>query len=501
MGGFKTRGFGFSLFGVILSLTAAPLSAAKTDKSAAPSVKAKESVSTPAESSVAVKPQAEGPVDPISFAGIWLAGPSEDWIRRFPVAKDLVMTRRELSDDTVKSFELSKQLLGDLRKVKKEGGGRIVDALADEGYVPKAERGSALVMACVLNYEYYYTRTIGRGKGAVTQLLAEVCFDLVICDFSSLSVVASIPWRIERLDVLKGGVSAEQAGRKALTHIYTSLENPGKWYAQPNPVIRCQEGHQDELAGTLREAFVNIAKVPLKTLGFEKVAVRKVNIMPDANRVLHEYFKPFAESYFATMFNGSFFVGTSPRVAGSKGNEVFKGTGVACLPFSNGNEVVYSMMVEELADAFRTKVRGRNESDSKNVAFSLGRPQYDIDLVIPAFQTVTASSNEIGQAVQYCAYARIEVKADEQPLYSSQHSANQSGIIPAGGSKNTAWESYADATQLMFLKAGEEMVQAKVLEGPEVVKTKPVQIIKPVPLRNFFLFCAPDSLKSNKNKP
>ena len=491
------------LFLWVTVLTLSPLSAAKVDKGGSQSEKGKaapKAEPTPSGAQEEVG-QAQVPADPISFAGIWMAGPSEDWERRFPVAKDLVMTRRVLTEDAVKSFQLSQQLLGDLRKVKKEGGGRIVDALADEGYVPRADKGAALVMACVLNHEYYFTRTVGRGKGAVTQLLVEVAFDLVICDFSSLSVVASFPWRIERIDVLNGGASAASAAKKQLLQIYTGLDNPTKWFSQQSPVIRAQAGRQDELAGTLREAFVNISKVPLKTLGFEKVAVRKVNIMPDASSVLHEYFKPFAESYFATMFNSSFFVGTSPRGAGSKGNEVIKGTGVACLPFSKGNEVVYSMLVEELADAFRVKVRGRNESDSKNVAFSLGRPHYDIDLVIPAFQTVVASSNEIGQGVQYCAYSRIEVKVDDQPLYSSQHSASQTSIIPAGSPKTTAWESYADATQLMFLKAGEEMVQSKVLDGPDVQKTKPVQIIKPGPLRNFFLLCAPDSLKSTKTKP
>ena len=92
----------------------------------------------PKKAASAAKPPAEPeapeppstPLDPISFAGIWMAGPAEDWARRFPVGKDLVMTRRVLSEEAAKSFELSKQLLEDLRTFQKQnpGGNRIVDA-------------------------------------------------------------------------------------------------------------------------------------------------------------------------------------------------------------------------------------------------------------------------------------------------------------------------------------------------------------------------------------
>jgi len=434
--------------------------------------------------------------EPITFAGIWMAGPEQDWARRFPVGKDLAMTRRVYSKESEESFELAKSLLGYLRKFQQEnpGGDRIVDALASPSFVPKAASGSALVMACVLNHEYCFSRKIGK----VTQNFAEVSFDLVICDFSNLTVVASFPYRIERI----GGPADK--GEDMLRDIYTKAEvdRPGSTWGQQDPVFINEFPNNDPTKrptkarpATLREGFLNIAKCKVKALGFEKAAVRKVTVMDPANEVLHEYFKPFSEAYFANMFSSNFFEGTTLRVKDRNVTDKMKrryeyaGTGVACLPFSKGNEVVYSMLVDELADAFRVKVRGLGESESKNVQFSLGRPLYEIDLVVPAFQTVPTPGG-----VKYCAYSRIEVKIDEQTLYSRQHDANEVGFA----SGKTQWESYADAANSMFFEAGDQILRA--VNGPDVAKEKPLQVVKPSPLRKFFLLCAPDCAKSFNKK-
>jgi hypothetical protein len=46
----------------------------------------------------------------------------------------------------------------------------------------------------------------------------------------------------------------------------------------------------------------------------------------------------------------------------------------------------------------------------------------------------------------------------------------------------------------MFFEAGHQILKA--VSGAEVQKESPVQIVKPTPLRKFFLMCAPDCSKS-----
>jgi hypothetical protein len=386
-----------------------------------------------------------------------------------------------------------------------------VDALASPSFVPKAASGSALVMACVLNHEYCFSRKIGR----VTQKFAEVSFDLVICDFSNLTVVASFPYRIERIG------SSSDRDEDMLRDIYTKVEmdRPGSTWSQQDPVFINEFPNNDPTKrptkarpATLREGFLNIAKCKVKALRFEKAAVRKVTVMDPANEVLHDYFKPFSEAYFANMFSSNFFEGTTLRLKDRSVTDKMKrryeygGAGLACMPFSaqrnkeGDPEVVYSMLVDELADAFRVKVRSKGESSNpNNVAFSFGRPVYDIYLVVPAFQTVPTPGG-----VKYCAYSRIEVKvgtpqppppeSTKETLYSRQHDANEVGFA----SGKTQWESYADAANSMFFEAGDQILRA--VNGPEVGKEGPRHVVKPSPLRKFFLLCAPDCINSLNKK-
>ena len=457
------------------------------------------SAATPTEKA-AGKPPAEpeapeppsAPLDPISFAGIWMAGPAEDWARRFPVGKDLVMTRRVLSEEAAKSFELSKQLLDDLRTFQNQnpGGNRIVDALAGNDYQPRADSGSALVMACVLNHEYCFSRKVGR---SLSQKFAEVSFDLVICDFATLSVVATFPYRIEMIG------SASDKDADMLRRIYTGgIADAKQAFTRQTPVFQNEYINNDPTKplkvacpATLREAFLNLAKTPVKALSFEKAAVRKVNVRDDALNAMDPYFKPIAEEYFAGLFANNFFFGTTHRPKNPAEKDRMKirweyaANGVACLPFSKGNEVVYSMLVEELADAFRVKLRARSEADSKNVNFSLGRPLYDVDLVMPGFQT-----NAIPAGLQFSAYSRIEIKVDDQTFYSRKHDGSE---IHFAGVERT-WANYAAATNTMFTFAGLEILKA--VTGPEINKNQPLDVSKPAALRKFFLMCAPDCAKS-----
>jgi hypothetical protein len=477
---------GWALLGVAqtflfsgLSLEGAPAKGTKPKTAIAPAAVGGDSAGG------AALEEAGEPAEPIAFSGIWMAGREEDWERRFPVAKDVVMLRRTQADGFSKSFELSKALLNAFQASKREGGNRIVDGLTLS--MGSASSGRALVMACSINHEYTYARTVGVGRGAVRTVFADVFADLLVCDFADLSVVARFPFRVTRKDIAKPGKSDRDVGVQLLSDIYSvpprddftmggdKHRGMDYWTSRKTPLSDNSTEKGTQLPIHLLTGMLNASKHGFKTLGYSRVAVRSVNVMSDAEAVLHSYFKPFKEEYFASLFSSNF----------------YDGTGLATLPYSKGNEVIFSMMVEELSDAQQVKLRSGREAESKNVKFSLARSEYDIDLVIPTFMTVPR-----GDISQCCAYSRITVKQNDIPIYSVQHDANQQ-MIAARGTSGVSWEAYADATCEMFFRAGPQMLKA--VGGKDFQETKPIKIIMTSRLRKFFFECAPDTIK-NKQK-
>ena len=124
--------------------------------------------------------------------------------------------------------------------------------------------------------------------------------------------------------------------------------------------------------------------------------------------------------------------------------------------------------------------------------FALHAPDYEMELVIPTFRTVTASSNAAGQIVQNCCYSRISIKRGDLVLYSSQHEANVTNLIPKGSSQKVPWLAYSDGLNELFFKSSKQ-IKAQY-SGPEKKQEKPVLIVKPVLLKRFFTECAPWSI-------
>lgn len=424
--------------------------------------------------------EAGEPAEPISFSGIWMAGREEDWERRFPVAKDVVMLRRTQADGFSKSFELSKALLNAFQASKRGGGNRIVDGLTLS--MGSAKDGRGLVMACVVNHEYTHGRTVGSGKGAVRTVFADVFADLVICNFSNLSVVARVPFRVSRKGIVRPGKSEADAGLELLSDIYSIPPNEDfmmggdghkglkYWIDRKNPLKDNGSERNLQMPIHLVSGMVNAAKYAASMTARRKVAIRKVTVMPDAESALHSYFHPFKEEYFASLFSSNF----------------FDGTGLSTLPFSRGDELVFSMMVEELSDANLVGIRSGREAETRNVKFALSRPDYDLELVIPTFMTVPR-----GDIAQVCAYSRITIKQSDVPIYSAQHDANQQ-VVLARGTKGTSWEAYADATSEMFFRAGSQML--KLVDSKDINEPKPVRVVRASELRDFFLWCAPGTI-------
>ncbi|MEI6715411.1 MAG: hypothetical protein WCO60_16765 [Verrucomicrobiota bacterium] len=371
----------------------------------------------------------ESPGSPIKFAGIWLTGKAVDSDSNFPIGKRYAAQFG--NDDTT---DLSKKLLGQVRFAAKAGGKRLVDRVAPDDFVPGAASGKALVMACALNYEHVESIQIGDVK----KVLAEIGFDLVICDFSDRSVVVSLPGRVIRTDISKGPVSEAQK-KQLLEHIYS------------NELIK----HFLKLATSCGPEL----------LGIKSAAVTKVTILEDAQKVFPPWLKSRAEEYYSN-FAGSNF---------------YEGAGLPLLPFSRGNEVVYCAMRENLTDASTLVEKSIKESGNDGVAFVLKKPEYDIELTIPGFLTATASNSPAGKVVQNCAYARITIKKGDMVIYSEKHDANVQNIIPQGSPNTTPWLAYLDATNKLFFEASKRISSQKNAQ-----------------IKQMLTECAPSSLLKSK---
>jgi len=387
------------------------------------------------------KEENAAPLDPIKYSGVWLSGKYSDIDKNFPVGKEFALRRVEGQGG---DFQLSREILVSLRKASKPSGRRLVDALAPDDYVPQASSGKALVLACAINYEHVDSVRVG----GVTKVMAEVGFDLVICDFSTRSVVVALPGRVMRTDVDSNAKPSEQKKTQMLQKLY-----------------------REEVL----KQFVKLAqdRGP-EIMGLTAIGVTKVTFLDEAKKILPDWMSGKADDYFA-------------NVAGSN---FYEGVGLPLLPFSRGNELVFCSMQEKLSDASEAAIKSNESGDGEH--FTLKKPDYEIELVIPTFRTVTATQNAAGKLVQNCCYSRITIKKGEQVFYTSQHDASVQNLVPSGSSESVPWLAYSDAVNEMFYK-GSKQIKSK-LSGPRKKQDNPALIIEPDSLKNMFIDCAPWSI-------
>jgi hypothetical protein len=381
------------------------------------------------------------PLDPIKYGGIWLSGSLADADKNFPVGK--LFTQRRIEGQGG-SDDLASEILQALRKAAKPGGRRLVDALAPNDYKPEAKAGKALVLACAINYEH----VDGVRIGGITKVMAEVGFDLVICDFSTRTVVVALPGRVMLVDVDPANNPSQQRKTQLLHRLYRE---------------------------SVLKQFVKLAQERgPEIMGLSAVGVTKVTVFDDAKKILPEWMKEKTENYFA-------------NVAGSN---FYEGSGLPLLPFSRGSELVFCSMQQQLSDASEAAIKSNESGDGEH--FTLKKPEYQLELVIPAFRTVTATSTDAGKVVQNCAYSRITIKKGEQTVYTSQHDANVQNIVPRGSSEAVPWLAYSDALNEMFLK-GSKQIKSRY-SGPRKKQDNPQILIEPDALKNLFVDCAPWSI-------
>ena len=394
--------------------------------------------STPSE---AKAPESAEPLQPIKYSGIWLSGKYSESEARFPVGK-----RYALSSAKGEGVpQLSRQLLASLRAVAQPNGRRLVDAVAPDDYAPSTTGGQAFLMACAINYEHVDSVEVG----GIHKVLAEVGFDLVICDFSNKAIIATLPGRVMRVDVSKTAKVSEAQKTECLVELYN------------NELIK---------------QFTKLAQARgPEIFGIGTIGVTKVTLLDEAKAVLPDFLKDSYEEFFSGVAASNF----------------YEGVGLPMTPFSRGSDMVFCGMREGLSDAQKALAESEQEKGGGSV-FALHVPDYEMELVIPTFRTVTASSNAAGQIVQNCCYSRISIKRGDLVLYSSQHEANVTNLIPKGSSQKVPWLAYSDGLNELFFKSSKQ-IKAQ-LSGPEKKQEKPVLIVKPLLLRRFLMECAPWSI-------
>jgi hypothetical protein len=381
---------------------------------------------------------------PIKYSGIWLTGRFADVDKYFPIGK-----KHTLKFGSPEGNEVSKQILAEIRKEAVPNGKRLIDAIAPDDYRPEAAAGKALVMACSINYEHVDCVEIG----GINKVMAEVGFDLVICDFSTRSVVVCLPGRVLRTDVSKTKIISDAQKEQLLDQIY-SQEMPAQF-------IKICKAHGPEI------------------MGLDSAGVTKVTVFDEALTVIPDHLKDRYESYFANLAGSNF----------------YEGVGLPLLPFSRGSELVFCAMQENLSDATNNVIN--NEESADGVKFSLKKPLYEVELTIPAFQTVAASSNAIGKVVQNCCYSRITIKKGADTIYTSQHQGNVQNIIPKGSSEKTPWLAYSDALNEMFFSGSKKI--KTLISASSKKQENPLLIINPSGIKGVFVACAPWSIV-NKTK-
>jgi hypothetical protein len=378
------------------------------------------------------------PLQPIAFSGVWLAGKYSEIGERFPIGKRFALSSAQGEGNA----ELSKSLLAALRSGSKPNGRRLVDAIAPDDYSPSTSGGQAFLMACAINYEHVDSVEIG----GINKVMAEVGFDLIICDFANRAIVVTLPGRVMRTDVSPTAKVSDAKKAECLLALYK------------NEVVK---------------QFVNLAKARgPEMFGIGTVGVTKVTLFDEAKAVLPDFLKDRYEEFFSNLVASNF----------------YEGAGLPMTPFSRGSDMVFCGMRDGLSDAQKSLANSEQEKGG-GMTFALHRPDYEVELVIPIFKTVTANSNAAGQLVQNCSYSRISIKRGDLMIYSSQHEANVQNLIPKGSSQKTPWLAYNDSLNELFFKSSKQ-IKAQIA-GTEKKQDKPVLIVKPTLLREFFKECAP----------
>ena len=332
----------------------------------------------------------------IKFGGVWLKGKDSEASSRFPVGHQFIKQGASFSG----TQSASKELLQIIRKNQKSGAPRLIDRVAPDDFVPLASSGNALLLALAVNYEHCESQVIG----GVQKLFAEIGFDIVLCNMSDRSIVFTLPGRLQHIDS-----GSDSKSLNMLKFLYSE-----KLFS-----------HFIDLAGYAWSG----------DLAFCSLGMTKMTVFDDAKERFPKWMKEAPEPYYSQVISCN----------------LYQALGMPVVPYSNGEEVMYARLREEVSDSSALKAQKINELAQDGEGFILRKPDYQIELVIPGFHEAIAQRTDTGNVAQHCAYARVIIKSKHgEAIYNNKHDANVTSILPSGQKLKPLWLASDDATDKMF---------------------------------------------------
>lgn len=368
--------------------------------------------------------------DGVEFSGMWYYGTQneEEIAAQFPVGH-LFGDRREIREDGYSvevPSELTRRMTEAVAAEGRAGGERLVDRL-----VEKTESGTpggdAWRVACAINYEHVETQQLPFIKGStITKIIAEVGFDVILCNFADRRIAAMLPGRIQLIDVVKGTEVSEEHKQACLRHLYEQNILP---------------------------AFMKIVKQPCSTFSPSfTIGIGEIRLGEELLRDTPESLRPSVRSYYSSFISAVF----------------YEKLGVPVLPYSGGNDQVYCSMRENLSNVHELKRRAavdtneaRREGRSSGGAFVLRRPDCVLNIYLPKFVTqVVKKVNKYQNQLAFVAGCELELQSPTgETAFRERLFGNIDALYTPDAKLGTPWIYYQAASYEMLVNATEKLKQ------------------------------------------
>lgn len=369
--------------------------------------------------------------DGVQFSGMWYYGTQneEEIAAQFPVGHQFG-DRREIREDGFSvevPSELTRRMTEALEAEGKAGGERLVDRLV-ENTESGARGGDAWRVACAINYEHVETQQLPFVKGStITKIIAEVGFDVILCNFADRRIAAMLPGRIQLIDVVKGTAVSEAHKQACLKHLYEQ---------------------------NLLPEFMNIIKQPCSTFSPSfTIGIGEIRLGEELLRDTPESLRPSVKSYYSSLISAVF----------------YQQLGVPVLPYSGGNDQVYCSMRENLSNVHELKRRAavdtyeaRREGKVSGGSFVLRRPDCVLNIYLPKFVTqVVKKVNKYQNQLAFVAGCELELHAPTgETAFRERLFGNVDALYTPDVKLGTPWIYYQAASYEMLVNAAEKLKKA-----------------------------------------
>lgn len=368
------------------------------------------------------------PFDGVQFSGMWYYGTQneEEIAAQFPVGHQFG-DRREIREDGYSveiPSELTRRMTAAVAAEGKAGGERLVDRL-----VEKTESGTpggdAWRVACAINYEHVEAQQLPFVKGStITKIIAEVGFDVILCNFADRRIAAMLPGRIQLIDVVKGSEVSEEHKQACLRHLYEQ---------------------------NLLPEFMKIVNQPCSTFSPSfTIGIGEIRLGEELLRDTPESLRPSVRSYYSSLISAVF----------------YEKLGVPVLPYSGGNDQVYCSMRENLSNVHELKRRAavdtneaRREGRHTGGAFVLRRPDCALNIYLPKFATqVVKKVNKYQNQLAFVAGCELELQAPTgETAFRERLFGNVDALYTPDVKLGTPWIYYQAASYEMLVNAAQKL--------------------------------------------